>query len=122
MVIVAILVAFVFAYVMAGAASFRLAISKHLKRADHSVAHCFEHYWCDEIIPAFWFNGLFWPFMIPATIGLKLGGGMSAVAKPSRDETRRAKEIAEAEHRVAVAKLIEEENQILDSRLKENAR
>jgi hypothetical protein len=77
-----------------------------------------------EAVIAVWLYGLLWPVAIPSVAGWVLGGivGKLSLSKSERTSGRHQRELEEAKHRVEVAKLLEEENRILDQRIRENAR
>lgn len=59
----------------------------------------------DEGFFAFW-GGLFWPIMVPVMVGIIAREKVVAHGnKPSKDALRRKREIEEAEHRLALAKI-----------------
>lgn len=68
---------------------------------------------------------LFWPLVSIVVFGMALGKSKfdsetSILTFKGRAERRRQSRLAEAQHRVEVAKLIEEENRILDKQLQSN--
>lgn len=60
----------------------------------------------------------FWPFTLPWTLGTMVTGWDRAGRKSAKALTRRAEELAEAEHQVEIAKLRKKENDLLDQHLK----
>lgn len=70
----------------------------------------FDTSWCGHSCVSVWAAGLAWPFFLPVTIGAMLAGG----SRPSKDERRREKEMAEAKHQLEITKLQAQEQAQLD--------
>lgn len=69
----------------------------------------FSHYgnFYDEFGPGI--AAIFWPFALPAGIGAVLLGKKISTERISRDDRRRRKELAEANHRKELARIAAEE-------------
>lgn len=87
------------AYAMVGGTAFARFQAIESSKCGHR--DCWDSYnWCRHSCFALFAVGPLWPVAIPALIGMKAGGS----TKETRDESRRARELAEADHKIVLAK------------------
>ena len=81
----------------------------------HLENTCTKEYCYDHELSSF-FIGLFWPIAIPVVLGTVTK--MPRLDHTSRDERRRTKELAEAEHQLELARLKAQESVLIDQQLR----